>query len=115
MVKFGGVSGDMLRQLVSKIEKLEEEKTEVQECIRDAFAEAKAQGFDVKALKKLLKERKMDRSELLEQEEILDIYRHALGMENSPMESPSESQTQTTTSSGEEASEDNEAEESEAA
>jgi len=80
MTNFGGVSGDMLRQIVSKIEKLEAERAEVAECIKDAFSEAKGQGFDVKALRRLIAQRKADPSDLAEQEEILDIYKHALGM-----------------------------------
>ena len=86
MVNFGGVSGEQLRMLVSKIEKLEEEKKEISECIKDAFAEAKSQGFDIKVLRQLLKIRKMDQSELAEQEEILDIYKHALGMSKNSAE-----------------------------
>ena len=70
----------MLRQIVSKIEKLEAERAEVAECIKDAFSEAKGQGFDVKALRRLIAQRKADPSDLAEQEEILDIYKHALGM-----------------------------------
>jgi len=80
MVNYGGISGEMLRQIVSKIEKLEEEKAEVAECIRDSFAEAKSQGFDIKALRVLLKQRKTDKAELDEQEAILEVYKTALGM-----------------------------------
>lgn len=78
--RFGGVSGEMLRLIVSKIEKLEQEKKEVAEYISDAYKEAKSQGFDVKVLRQLIKIRKSDASQLAEQEEVLDLYKHALGM-----------------------------------
>ncbi len=80
MTNFGGVSGDKLRQLVDKIEKLEEEKKEVAECIRDAYGEAKSYGYDVKILKKVIKLRTIEAAKRMEEEEILDIYMHALGM-----------------------------------
>lgn len=79
-VNFGGVSGEKLRQIVAKIEKLEEEKQEVAECIREAYGEAKANGYDVKVLRNLIKLRKQDASDIQEAEAILDIYMHALGM-----------------------------------
>lgn len=80
MVNFGGQSGEQLRALVSKIEKLEEEKAEVAEYIREAYAQAKGQGFDVKILRKVIQIRKKDAEKLQEEEEILDLYKHALGM-----------------------------------
>lgn len=78
--KYGGVSGEMLRLIVNKIEKLEEEKKEISEYLSDTYKEAKSQGFDVKVLRQLIKIRKSDQSELAEQEEVLDLYKHALGM-----------------------------------
>jgi len=80
MVNFGGVSGEKLRQIVARIEKLEEEKLEVADCIREAYGEAKGFGYDVKVLRQLIKIRKADRAELEEQEAILDVYMHAMGM-----------------------------------
>ncbi|MDX1950164.1 MAG: DUF2312 domain-containing protein [Rickettsiales bacterium] len=80
MVKFGGISGEQLRQLVARIEKLEEEKKEVSEFISDAYKEAKANGFDVKVLRKIISLRKRDQSQIAEEEEIMDLYKHALGM-----------------------------------
>lgn len=73
-------SANQLRLFVEKIERLEEEKNEIQENIREVFSEAKATGFDVKVMKQLVKIRKMKKEELAEQEELLDLYRHALGM-----------------------------------
>jgi uncharacterized protein (UPF0335 family) len=73
-------SANQLKLFIEKIERLEEEKSEIQENIREVFSEAKATGFDIKVMKQVLKIRKMKKEELAEQEELLDLYRHALGM-----------------------------------
>lgn len=78
-VVIGGVSGAQLRQFVERIENLEIEKAELAEQIRDTMAEAKAEGFDVKILRQLIRMRKMKKEELEEQEELLELYRRALG------------------------------------
>jgi uncharacterized protein (UPF0335 family) len=70
---------DKLRQTVSKIEKLEEEKKDVGGQIKDVYSEAKAMGYDTKALRKVISLRKLDRQEREEQEAILDTYMLALG------------------------------------
>ena len=80
MTKFGGISGEKLRLIVSKIEKLEEEKKEVAEFLTDTYSEAKSLGFDAKILRKLISIRKKEPAKLAEEEEILDLYKHALGM-----------------------------------
>jgi uncharacterized protein (UPF0335 family) len=80
MVKFGGVSGEKLRQMVAKIEKLEEEKKEVSEYLSDTYKEARTLGFDAKVLRQLIKIRKSDPQKMAEMQEILDLYMHALGM-----------------------------------
>jgi uncharacterized protein (UPF0335 family) len=77
---FGGISAAQLRQYIEKIERLEEEKAELMDTIREAFAEAKGNGFDTKIMKQILKLRKMKYEEVAEQEELLDLYRQALGM-----------------------------------
>jgi uncharacterized protein (UPF0335 family) len=74
------VSSDQLRQFIEKIERLEEEKSELMDAIREVFAEAKGSGFDVKIMKQVLKMRKMKQDELMEQEELLTLYLQALGM-----------------------------------
>ncbi|MGV8948909.1 MAG: DUF2312 domain-containing protein [Candidatus Paracaedibacter sp.] len=74
------VSSGELRQFIEKTERLEEEKTELMEAIREVFAEAKGSGFDVKIMKQVLKMRKMKQDELMEQEELLTLYLQALGM-----------------------------------
>ncbi len=80
MVKFGGISGEQLKQIVARIEKLEEEKKEISEFISDSYKEAKSNGFDVKVLRKIVALRKRDRQQVEEEEEIMDLYKHALGM-----------------------------------
>ncbi len=78
--RVGGVAVDQLRAIVERIERLEEEKAAIGDDIRDVFAEAKGNGFDVKAIRQLLKLRKLDAAERDAQEGILDTYRRALGM-----------------------------------
>ncbi|MBY0406075.1 MAG: DUF2312 domain-containing protein [Rickettsiales bacterium] len=80
MAKKGGLAADQLRSIIERVEKLEEEKTGISADIRDVFAEAKGNGFDVKAIRTIIKMRKMDASEREEAETILDTYLHALGM-----------------------------------
>lgn len=78
--KSGGIAADQLKSIIGRVEKLEEEKTGIAADIRDVFAEAKGNGFDTKAIRTIIKMRKMDASEREEQETILDTYLHALGM-----------------------------------
>jgi uncharacterized protein (UPF0335 family) len=80
MANVFGVSGDQLKQFIEKIERLEQEKAEVSEYIREAFAEAKGFGFDPKIMRQLIKERKMDMKDVEEQETLLAMYKRALGM-----------------------------------
>lgn len=69
-----------LRQFVEQIERLEEEKKAIADDIRDKFAEAKAVGFDVKALRQIIRLRKKSDSERQEEESMLAVYMHAMGM-----------------------------------
>jgi uncharacterized protein (UPF0335 family) len=71
---------DQLKALVERIEKLEEEKKAIADDIRDVYAEAKVNGYDVKALRTVVRLRKQDANERQEQEAILETYLHALGM-----------------------------------
>ncbi|MGH7488683.1 MAG: DUF2312 domain-containing protein [bacterium] len=71
---------NQLRQLVGQIERLEEEKKALAADIRDKFAEAKAVGFDVKVLRKVVSLRKKNKTDREEEEAILATYMHALGM-----------------------------------
>lgn len=74
------VAADQLRTLIECIERLEEEKKTIADDIKDVFSEAKANGFDAKAIKAILKIRKKDEAERTEEEMILDTYMKALGM-----------------------------------
>lgn len=78
--KVGGVAVDQLKSIIGRVEKLEEEKAGISADIRDVFAEAKGNGFDIKAIRTIIKMRKMDASEREEAETILDTYLNALGM-----------------------------------
>lgn len=69
---------EQLKQLVEKIERLEEEKTNVTEALKDIFQEAKSNGFDVKTIKQVLKLRKMDSDSLAEQDALIELYRDIL-------------------------------------
>ena len=80
MTTFGGVSGAHLKQFIERVERLEEDKANIANDIREVFAEGKANGFDTKIMRQVLKIRKMDHQERSEQEEILTLYLHALGM-----------------------------------
>jgi len=71
---------DHLKAFVERVERLEEEKKAIADDIRDVYAEAKGNGFDVKALRTVVRLRKQDINERKEQEAILETYLHALGM-----------------------------------
>ena len=74
------VAADQLKSLIERIERLEEEKAGLSGDIKDVYAEAKANGFDTKALRRIVSIRKQDHAERQEQEAILDLYMQALGM-----------------------------------
>jgi uncharacterized protein (UPF0335 family) len=71
---------DQLKAVVERIERLEEEKKAIADDIRDVYAEAKGNGYDVKALRTVIRLRKQDQAERQEQEAVLETYMHALGM-----------------------------------
>jgi uncharacterized protein (UPF0335 family) len=74
------VARDQLKSVVERIEKLEEEKKAIADDIKDVYAEAKGNGFDVKILRHVIRLRKQDKTERQEQEALLDVYLSALGM-----------------------------------
>jgi uncharacterized protein (UPF0335 family) len=76
----GGVAADQLRAFVERIERLEEEKKVIADDIKDVYAEAKGNGYDTKALRKVVSDRKKEPHELEEFETVVDLYKHALGM-----------------------------------
>lgn len=71
---------EQLRAFVERIERLDEEKKAIADDIRDVYAEAKGNGYDVKALRTIIRLRKMEPSARQEQDAILETYMHALGM-----------------------------------
>ena len=71
---------NQLRDIVARIERLEDEKKAISADVREVFAEAKANGFDTKIIRKLIALRKLEAAERLEQEAILEVYMSALGM-----------------------------------
>ena len=70
---------EKLRQMVARIEKLEEEKKSIADDIKETYGEAKGMGFDTKVLRQVIRFRKQDRTEREEQEQVRDLYLHALG------------------------------------
>jgi len=78
------VAGDQLRAFVERIERMEEEKQAITDDIKEIYAEAKGNGFDTKVLRQVVRIRKQDRAERLEQEAILDLYLAELGMQTAP-------------------------------
>jgi uncharacterized protein (UPF0335 family) len=81
MAEKGGAAGERLRQLIEKIERLEEERKALGGDIREVYLEAKGSGFEPKVMRQVIKLRKLDKAALQEQEALLETYKHALGME----------------------------------
>ncbi len=80
MSETGGVTAGQLRAYVERVERLEEDKAALMADIREVYAEAKGNGFDVKTMRQIVRLRKLDSAERVEQEELLDLYKRALGM-----------------------------------
>lgn len=79
-VATNNVAANELRQFVERIERLEEERTNIAGDIREVYAELKGRGYDAKAIRKLISLRKKDASERQEEEALLETYKAALGM-----------------------------------
>ncbi|GAN12442.1 MULTISPECIES: DUF2312 domain-containing protein [Sphingomonas] len=73
-------TADELRLLIERAERLEEEKKGISDDIKDVFAEAKARGFDKKAVRTIMNIRKKKREDYQQEEAILEVYMRALGM-----------------------------------
>lgn len=76
-----GVSGKRLQTFFDRIERLEEEKAALAEDIKDIYAEAKAVGFDVKTMRRVMKLKNMDAQKRQEEDELLELYMAAIGLE----------------------------------
>ena len=75
-----GIAAAELRQFIEQIEQGEAEKADAAERVKEIYAEAKARGYDTKAMRKIISDRKRDRDAVAEEEAILEVYRAALGM-----------------------------------
>lgn len=75
------VAAGQLRAFIERVERLEEEKKTIADDIKEVYAEMKGTGFDTPAVRTLIKLRKQGAAERAEREAIVDLYKHALGME----------------------------------
>jgi uncharacterized protein (UPF0335 family) len=80
MTDGGGIAAQRLRSFIERVERLEEEKAALAADIREVYAEAKGDGFDVKTMRQIVRLRKLDSSDRAEQEALLDLYKTALGL-----------------------------------
>jgi uncharacterized protein (UPF0335 family) len=78
----GGVSGERLKSFIARIEKLEEDKSAVGEDLKEVYAEAKGVGFDTKIIRQIVRLRKIEVEQRRETEELLELYKAAIGMED---------------------------------
>ena len=78
---YGGISAEQLQNYIQRIEKLEEEKAALQSDIKEIYNEAKANGFDTKIMRQIIRLRKKDHDDRQQEESMLDLYKNALGME----------------------------------
>ena len=76
----GNVAADQLRLFIERIERLEEEKKGVADDIKDVYSEAKANGYDTKTMRQIVRLRKMEKHARDEQDALLETYRNALGL-----------------------------------
>ncbi|MDD3029707.1 MAG: DUF2312 domain-containing protein [Alphaproteobacteria bacterium] len=76
-----GISGERLRSFIQRIERLEEDKAAIGEDLKEVYAEAKGTGFDTKIIRQLIRLRKVEIEKRRETEELLDLYKAAIGME----------------------------------
>ena len=76
----GGIAAERLKSFIERIERLEEEKAALAADIREVYSEAKAAGFDTKVMRQVVRLRKMDSDDRQEQEALLDVYKHAIGL-----------------------------------
>ena len=80
MTKVGGIAAERLRSFVERIERLEEDKAALAADIREVYAEAKANGFDPKIMRQVIRMRKADADDLAAEQATLALYARALGL-----------------------------------
>lgn len=83
-VSTDSVAQDQIRAFIERIERMEEEKKAIADDIKEIYAEAKGNGFDTKVLRQIVRIRKQDAAERMEQEALLELYMAALGMATAP-------------------------------
>jgi uncharacterized protein (UPF0335 family) len=76
----GGIAADRLRSFIERIERLEEDRANLNADIREVYSEAKAAGFDAKTMRVIVRLRKLEPNERQEQEHLLEVYRNAVGV-----------------------------------
>lgn len=77
----GGVAGKRLKSLIDRVERLEAEKKDLADDIKEVYAEAKGTGFEPKVIRRIIKLRKMDIEKRREEDDLLELYKAAIGME----------------------------------
>jgi uncharacterized protein (UPF0335 family) len=80
MADAGGIAADRLKSFIERIERLEEEKAALAGDIKEVYSEAKSSGFETKIMRQIVRLRKMDAQERTEQEQLLDVYKQAVGL-----------------------------------
>jgi uncharacterized protein (UPF0335 family) len=80
MADAGGIAADRLKSFIERIERLEEEKAAIAGDVKEVYSEAKSSGFDTKIMRQIVRLRKMEPQERNEQEQLLDVYKQAIGM-----------------------------------
>ena len=80
MADAGGIAAERLTSFIERIERLEEEKAALGADVREVYSEAKAAGFDAKVIRHVIRLRKMDREKRQEEEALLEVYKHAVGL-----------------------------------
>jgi uncharacterized protein (UPF0335 family) len=74
------VTADELRQFIERVERLEQEKKDIQDSVKDVYSEAKGRGYDAKVMRKIVSIRKRNRDDLAQEEAVTQMYMEALGM-----------------------------------
>lgn len=80
MLQATHITKEQLKSYIERIERLEEEKASLATDVREVYAEAKANGYDTKVMRKVISLRKVDAAEREEQDQLLELYQQALGM-----------------------------------
>ncbi|MDY0882287.1 DUF2312 domain-containing protein [Dongia soli] len=80
MADAGGIAADRLKSFIERIERLEEEKAAIGSDVKEVYAEAKSSGFDTKIMRQIVRLRKMEAHDREEQEQLLDLYKQAIGL-----------------------------------